>query len=489
MIPGIILSLALVTSPGEGDVLFRLGRLFPDASGYVDGTWAGDQCSFLDRVRFSRGGFDMTAVAEKDPGEDWCDLVTAGASYQDPGSAFSAVGGWLKADLGSGLVLSHPGGWSSGAGIEEKPPSLRTGLEPAASPGCSDAEPLLGAGGGFYLGGMSCTLLGASSRIDPSGDGLHRTASELAAEGSVREDLAAARIAGGPIGFGAVLGDRGDGLFGRAGIDFDGSAGAIGITCEAAAGLSGNRASEAFWACMHEETSALRFNAGIFRCPGDFPGDRSSMPLGGTCDIGAGASAGLRPGDGWSARLTAMCLLEGDDSGSRADLEITRRMTPDFDLGLRARGSSEEGAGSFRIVATSSWRPAGGTILSAAVQRTGHDGPDGSPCGTGAETRLKLSLGDAVLRLAAAGFSTDDYDSRVYFGELSLPGDFASIQQYGSGFLLQAALGLPLSEGSEIAGRVSYLRKDSVESMVEGSEETEGASRLDATIQFRASIR
>lgn len=489
MTSGVILCIALLSSPGEVDILFRLGRLFPDASGAVDGTWAGDQFSFLHRVRLSRGGFSLTAVAEKDPGEDWCDLVTAGASYQRPDSAFSAVGGWLRTDLGSGLVLSHPGGWSSGAGIEEKPPSLETRLEPAESPGSSDAQPLLGAGGGFTLGGVSCTILGASSRIDPSGEGLHRTASELAAEGSIREDLAAARISGRIMGFGAMLGDGGDGRFGRAGIDLDATAGGMGITCEAAAGLSGDRVSDAFWACIHEETSAVRFNAGVFRRPGDFPGDRSSMPFGGACDIGAGASAGFRPGSGWSARLTAMCLLEGEDSGSRAEFEITRRMTPGFDLGLRGRGSSDEGTGSFRLVASSSWRPAGGTILSAAVQRTGSDGSGGSPRGTGAETRLKLSLGDVILRLSAAGFSTDDYDSRVYFGELSLPGDFASVQQYGRGFLLQAALGMPLSEGSELAGRVSYLRRDSVDSIGEGSEETDGPSRLDATIQFQATLR
>lgn len=489
MIPGIILSLALVSTADEADVLFRLGRLFPDARGAVDGTWAGDQFSFLHRMRLSRGGFEMTAVAEKDPGEEWCDLVSAGASYAPPGASFIAAGGWLRADLGSGLVMSHPGGWSDGAGIEEKPPSLEGRLEPAASPGCSDAEPLLGAGAGFALGGLSCTLLGASSRIDPSGEGLHRTASELEAKGSVREDLAAARIAGGPLGFDAMLGDRGEGRFGRAGIDFNGSAGGIGMTCEAAAGLSGDRVSDAFWACIHEETAVLRFNAGIFRCPGDFPGARSSMPLGGPCDIGAGASAGLRPGHGWSARLTAMCLLDEGDSGSRAELEISRRMTPDFDLGLRARGSSVEGDESFRLVASSSWRPAGGTVLSAALQRTGHDDTGGGSCGTGAETRLRLLLGDVILRLAAAGFSTEGYDSRVYFGELSLPGDFASIQQYGEGFLLQAALGVPLSEGSVISGRLSYLRKDSVESMGDGTEETEGPSRLEATIQFQATIR
>lgn len=489
MTPGLILSIVLASSPVGGELLTRLGRQFPDARGAVDGSWAGDQFSFLHRMRLERGGFELAAVAEKDPGEDWCDLVAAGASYRHPGSTFRAVGGWLRADLGSGLVLSHPSGWSEGAGFEEKPPSLSVRLEPAAGPGCSDAQPLTGAGGGFALGGLSCTLLGTSSRIDPSGEGLHRTASELSAERSVREDLAAARISGGSLGFGAMLADRGEGGFGRAGIDFDGRAGGLGVTCEAAAGVSGGRVSEAFWACVHEQTDFLRFNAGVFRCPGDFPGTRSTMPLGGSCDIGAGASAGFRPGDGWSARLTAVCLLEDEDPGSRAEFEVSRRMTPDFDLGLRARGSSDGEAGSFRLVASSSWRPAGGTILAAALQRTGADGPEGSPAGTGAETRLKLSLGDVTVRLAAAGFSTDDYDSRVYFGELSLPGDFASIQQYGEGFLLQAALGLSLPEGSEIAGRISYLRKDSVDSIGEGSGETEGPSRLDATIQFRTTLR
>lgn len=488
MTGGGLLSLALLLLlPSAGscsDVLFRLGRRFPDSRGTLDGIWAGDQFEFLHRTRLALGGFSLALVTEKDGGEDWCDLVTAGAAFDDSARGLCAAAGWLRADLGSGLILSHPSDWSGGPGMEAKPPTLASKLEPASSAGCSDAEPLLGAGMSFQAGRFSFITVGASSRVDPSGEGLHRTESELAAEGSVREDLLGLRAGTGCWGLGAAAADDSRGRWSRMGLDFDGRMAGVGLTAEAALGFQGSEASEAFWGCIHEELDGLRFCAGIFRHPEGFPSRRSAMPVGMSCEEGAGAAFVWKPGASWTTEGSAVSALRHEASTGSAELSLEKRMTSAFDLGLRFRRTSRDDEDSFRLLGSSSWRPAGGVVLSTAVQRTG---AGRSSSGTGAEARLKILLdGELTVRLAAAGFVTDDYDSRVYLGELSFPGDFGSVQQWGEGFYLQAAVGCPIGTGSSIAGRVGYLRKGSVEAIGEGSDQTEGPSRLEATIQFRS---
>ncbi len=77
----LVLLLLLPAAASCGDVLFRLGRRFPDSRGSLDGIWAGDQFEFLHRTRLALGRFSLVLVAEKDRGEEWCDLVSAGATF------------------------------------------------------------------------------------------------------------------------------------------------------------------------------------------------------------------------------------------------------------------------------------------------------------------------------------------------------------------------------------------------------------------------
>lgn len=489
---GVLVFALVLTGTGAdgGDLLMRLGRRFPQSLGNLEGAWAGDGFEFLHRARITVGDFHLTLVAEKDRGEDWCDLIAAGAAYSpSDGRTFTAVAGWMRAELGSGLILSHPSGWGGASGVEAKPPGLNSRIEPAASPGCSDSEPLTGAGAEFHISGMTGFVLGSSSRLDPSGEGLHRSEAELEAARSVEENLAGFRLAGGAWGLDAALSEDDRGDWARAGIDFDGSIGGLGLSAEAAFGSEDGSGSRAAWVCFHEQFDDLRFCAGAFSFPEDFPARRSALPIGGTGDIGAGAAVGWRPGGGWSADFSANSVLIDEESRTGAELALEKRMTSAFDLGTRGRWSSGMDESSYRLVGSSSWRPAGGIILSSAVQKTGAGGEGGDSGGAGAEARLKLVLsGDVSLRFSAAGFSTDDYDSRVYFGELSFPGDFASVQQWGDGVYLQAAAGFPLG-ASEISARVGYLRKDRVVSLGEGMEQTEGPSRVDATLQFETVLR
>ncbi|HOF67262.1 MAG TPA: hypothetical protein PLX54_04760 [Candidatus Fermentibacter daniensis] len=482
----LVLLLLLPAAASCGDVLFRLGRRFPDSRGALDGIWAGDQFEFLHRTRLALGRFSLVLVAEKDRGEEWCDLVSAGATFEDSIRNVRATAGWLRSKLGSGLILSHPSGWSGAPGMEAKPPALASKLEPASSAGCSDAEPLTGAGVSFRAGRFSFLTMGASSRIDPSGEGLHRTESELAAEGSVKEDLLGFRAVTGCWGLGAAAADDPRGGWSRVGLDFDGRLAGVDLRAEAAVGFQGSEMSEAFWGCIHERFDAVRFCVGVFRHPDDFPSRRSALPIGMDCDAGAGAAFVWKPGAGWTAEGSVTSALRREASRGSAELSLEKRMTPAFDLGIRFRGTTRDDEDYFRLLGSSSWRPAGGVVLSTAVQRTG---AGLSSSGTGAEARLKILLdGELTVRVAAAGFVTDDYDSRVYFGELSFPGDFGSVQQWGEGFYLQAAVACPVGGGSSISGRMGYLRKGSVESIGEGSDETDGPSRLDATLQFQSVI-
>jgi hypothetical protein len=91
--------------------------------------------------------------------------------------------------------------------------------------------------------------------------------------------------------------------------------------------------------------------------------------------------------------------------------------------------------------------------------------------------------------VAAAGFRTGGYSSRVWCGELALPGDFASAELWGEGFLLQAAVSAGPVGGFTAGARISLLEKPGEDSMGEGGEETTGPSRTDISVQVGFSPR
>lgn len=420
-------------------------------------------------------------VLEKDRGEEWCDLASGGASWEDGGLSLAA--GWLRCRIGTGLVMEHTGGWGTGAGIEAKPPGRDPILQPAASPGVSDALPLTGAGAVLPAGCFRITALAASSRIDPSGDGLHRTDPEMDARRSALEHLGCLRVESGALAVTAAAA-CGTERWSRVGADAAASLGGTVLTAEAAIGFDPSP-SAAFWACASEEGETHRFCAGLFGMPPDFPSARSRMPFGRACGIGAGTALRLRPGGSWSAELACSAAMDDDGESAGLDATFEKRLLAGLEASARGSADFADDGDRARGVLSTRWRPAEGVRAVWTVQATFADGVDpGSETGEAVEARLEFSPLEAMeLRIAAAGFSTGGYASRVWCGELSLPGDFASAELWGEGFLLQAAVSAGPFGGLSAGARVSLLEKPGEDSMGEGGEETGGPSRTDISVQ------
>ncbi len=484
--PAALLLPAMLLSTG-GDLLTRFGARFPDCEGITTAAYRGDRYDLYTRTRLLAGPFRAIVMIEKDRGEEWCDLAAAGASLELGGSS-GAAGGWLRTTLGSGLVLSHPSGWADG-GVQAKPPVFRMRIEPATSPGGVDGCSMTGAGCWFGAGGVDFAALVSRSLLDPSGDGLHRTPSEIAAAGSVEEDLAALRVEWSGFGVTAAAArDSREDWF-RAGADATLRFGSTGVSAEAAAGSDGSSLIPGFWACAWEELPGLRFTAGLFRLPSSFPSRRSSIPFGAECDAGAGAAARWHPSRGWTVELSAAAVLEEEGSGAEGGVSLTRRFGGGFEAALGGRAVTRPEGGSFRVRAGTDWHPSGDAVFSLDAQVTGSREGAASSEGSSAGAGLRISPADGLeLAFRATGFSTDGWDSRVYCGELRFPGEFGSVAVWGSGFLLQASASVDLGGGSCLRARVSHMDKPGEESIGEGLEETPGSCRTEAGAQLEVSL-
>ena len=101
----LVVLLALASASHPGGMRMRLLRRWPGCRGTIEGVYAGDEWSFLERVEFSLpSAFSLqyslggVMLLEKDRGEEWVDLVSGGLSLESQGyPGLSVYAGWLKA--------------------------------------------------------------------------------------------------------------------------------------------------------------------------------------------------------------------------------------------------------------------------------------------------------------------------------------------------------------------------------------------------------
>lgn len=482
-----ILLAVLALQPGtSGDLLFRVLNRFPACEGVLSGAYAGNGVSFLHRARYGSGPFQAVMLMEKDRGEDWGDLVAAGAGYSsDGGSIRSAAGGWLRASLGSGMVFSHPSGWGEGGpGLDAKPPQFRMLVAPAASAGACDGRPLTGAAATGVTGGVGFAALAAYSEIDPSGDGLHRTASQIEARGSVVEKAAAARVEAGPAGATFACRRAGGDDRIRAGADFRLQAGPVLLSGEAAVESDSAR-TVAWWTSVSESSEPFRFNGMFFSCPAGYgDDDRCEFPADSPCDAGCGAAFRWRPAAGWISALSLTAsTLEGEGS-QRGSFYVSWRTGPTLELTTSCRAASIRGAESWRWTVGSTMEALRNARIDAEVQLTGAADEE-TLSGGAVEARLRWDLLRSLsVSVGAAGFSTQGYAARAYVGELGFPGEFASTSVWGDGFLLQAAAAVDLPGGGGLKIRASRMVREGEQSLGSGLEETDGPGRTEIGAQW-----
>ncbi len=484
--------LLLAAAAGRGDDLrLRLSRRWPSCRGTLEGVYAGDEYSMFQRLRVERPNLRLSLITEKDRGEDWGDLVCGAVEYTGgPKDAVRGISaGWLRATLGSGLVLAHPGGWgSAGFSGYEKPPVIRSRLEPSTGAWGSEGEPLTGVGGRFSLGRLELVVLQGLSWKDRSGDGLHRTPGEVEGRAWEREVLPAVRAAWGPLGATAAAGwsktDSGSTRWQRAGADLRLRKGPFGLAGEVAAGRDSAGTGVAFWAGPSHEAEGFRQAFLMFSVPEDFPDDRSSAPLG-ECRIGARYGLRWRPAVATFVSAGLVCRVREEDDAWKAAGELRRRLARGLNGSVGLRWTADGDGDSWRGVGSGGWEPSQLVRLSLKLQLTGWRDADSSEAGSCAETRLRLRPRRWLsLRLGAAGFTTDGWNSRAYVVALAFPGEFGSTQVQGRGMMLQAAVSVEPREGLFLRGGVGWLRRQDAETLGSGYEETEGGSRTEASCQL-----
>ncbi|OPL18124.1 MAG: hypothetical protein AVO35_06370 [Candidatus Aegiribacteria sp. MLS_C] len=493
----LILMLLAANLPAQGDLRLRLQHRLPEPRGVLEHYYTGDGWDFYSRVRFVRGRWGITLMTDKARGEDWGDLLAGGVSYlPGRGSLRSISAGWLRADLGTGLVLSVPGSFSDISELSiYKPPVSRDRIEPATSPWGCRGEPLTGAGGTFLLGNLCVSALASVSRIDSVGEGYHRTPTEIAGRGSIPEVLGAFRISLERTGLTAMAArrDRGEGYgWFRTGLDWSLEAGDLNLSGEAALGGDSSGTSAAGWSSLSLRTGSFRNMLMVIRNPGDFPDERRSPPVSRECDLGVCLGFRWRAGSGVVVRSGAGGYFrEGEDlllvSGQ---FEYRFPWSMEGVTGLRTRVDGDETA--WRWWLGSSWKPHRFVSVSSRVQISGwrDSSPDSSESGSGLEIKLRYLPSEVfTVDLGGAACSTDGYQSRIYAGGSSFPGVFGVTALYGRTMAVFFQLSAEIGEGASLRFALSRRATENVESLGSGWEETEGASLTELGFQLDYALR
>lgn len=482
---------------GQDDLRFRLQRRLPDPRGVLEHYYTGDGWDFYSRLRLVRGRWRLTLMTDKARGEDWGDLLAGGVSYTpERGSLRSISAGWLRADLGTGLVLSVPGSFSDLSELSMyKPPVSRNRIEPATSPWGCRGEPLTGAGGIFSLGGFGVSALASVSRIDSVGEGYHRTPSEVEGRGGFSEALGAARLSAEEVGLTAMAArrDRGEGYgWFRTGVDWSLDAGNLNFSGEAAVGGDSSGTSTAGWTSLSVRTGSFRNMLMVLRNPGDFPDERNSPPVSRKCDLGVCAGMRWRVGAGAVMRSgVGGYFREGDDLLlASGQFEYRFPWSMEAVTGLRTRVEGDETA--WRWWLGSTWKPHRFVSLSTRVQISGwsDSSPDSSESGSGLEIKLRYLPSEILtVDIGGAACSTDGYNSRVYAGGSSFPGVFGVTALYGRTMTLFLQLSAEVREGLSLRIAISRRVTEDAESLGSGWEETEGGSLTEFGFQLDYALR
>ncbi|MCK4806308.1 MAG: hypothetical protein KAT09_01605 [Candidatus Aegiribacteria sp.] len=488
----IILLILFKPSNAEGDLRFRLQRRFPGCRGTLENHYTGDEFDFYSRFRYRSDFWRFTLLMDKARGEEWVDIVAGGASWTPKGYPVRSVSvGWLKADLGSGLILSFPGQFSNVSELSlYKPPNSRNRIEPATSPWSCRSESLTGIGIMLSTGGMDISVLTALSPIDSLASGYHRTESEVLGRNAFIEKLAAARISGQRWGITAAAASRNETReynWFRCGSDWNIDLGSLNLSGEAAVGVDSSGTDVASWGSISQNFLLFRHMLMVLRNPDSFPCDRTSPAISRKCDIG------LCYGFRWKI-FPRMALKAGtgtysneDSSLLLASLEAEYRFpwSMEASVGIRTRTETDEE--SWRGWLGNSWQPQNRLKIRTRIQISGWSSSreDSSEAGAGIELKFRYSPKNwLTLDMGGAACSTDGYNSRVYAGGSSFPGVFGSTALYGRSFLLFLQASAEVSEGFFLRGALGRKSVEDADFLGSGWEETEGNSRTELGFQL-----
>lgn len=476
--------LTLFLSVG-GDLRLRAEQSWPDPRGITENLWQGSSLSFYQRLRFSFGNWSSVLFTEKDPGEEWGDLISGGVGYLNPGVLTSSAGA-LRIQVAHGLMLCHPGPWSGGNPLNlSKSPIWRMRFEPSESPGANDADPLTGAAAEYLRGNFSFSAVLGLSEIDKGSSGLHRTESELENQRSVQEKLALLRIGFGPAGLSFVHSLRSeDSLeesYSRIGGDFlfrsDGAVLTGEITVDPDSMCN-------FLISASRGFTDIRHALTVSRFSSSQP--RTSSVFGSDHRIGAGYGLRWKLLQSVTLDTGALFLDKENEDTFRIGTQLTERVGNRTELAQRFKFSSTGDVHTFKVQATTTWSPYPDLTVSLKVPFTWYrcnSNPDEN--GSGLEIRLKHSpVAGIDVTLSAAASSTDGWNSRVYAYSLSFPGEFGSMSLYNSSVLLQGAVSIHISERTNLRLKGAWYNMEGEEFLGSGSSETEGSSRTSAGLQL-----
>lgn len=485
-----VLLIAAVASLLHGaDTRFRLERRFPPPRGILENHWAGDPWAFFHRTSFEAGKLSGVLMIEKDPGEGWGDLVAGGLGWHEGRGLQSVTAGFLRLRMALGLTADHGGGSISGDPLSlVKPPVHRNLIEPASSPGDCDCHPLTGAGLALRSSGLDISLLQAFSRMDRSGTGLHRTASEILQKGAVNESFSFARVSGGDIGLsGALISRACDSteVSGRLGVDLrlEGESGVL--TGEASLGFHRGSYPLAFLAGVYSDAGDFRHSLSASRCPSSFPSGRSSVPLGASHDLAGGYGIRWKPGRRTTITSGFRVADRGGGIVTEAGVQAEVTPFPGTTVTQKLTASSSGGETTLRGSLGASWRPGRNTTLTVRLPVTACSRGDSTLWGAGAEFRMKHSfLPGLDATLSASAADTQGYPSRIYIYKLSFPGEFGSAALYDRCAAFQASVSATLGEGWLLRVRIGRFHWYDRENIGSGYEQTSGSTRTETGLQL-----
>lgn len=490
--PAVLVLSLLSMARAEGDLRFRLQRRWPDPRGILENYYAGDGWDFYSRFRYSSAAWGFTFLTDKARGEDWGDILGGGAAWVPAAGPVSSVScGFLRANMGTGLVISVPGGFSDVSELSMyKPPNSRNRIQPATSPRGCRADPLTGAGVIMSAGGLDISILAALSPIDSLAGGYHRTPSEVQARGAITEKLAAVRLARRGVGITGMAAsrDRGGGYsWMRLGTDWSGDFGEWNSSGEVTVGSDSSGSAVAGWTALSRRADYFRHMVTILRNPEGFPVERSSAPISRQCDIGLVTGFRWRIFPGTVVKAGAGAYFRELDDLLLASTEFEHRFPWSMtgSLGLRTRTEPHRLA--WRGWLGSVWQPHDLLSIRTKVQLTGWNDSqlDSTESGSGLELKLRYSRGRVFrLDIGGAACSTDGYNSRVYAGGSSFPGVFSSTAIYGRTILLFSQLSVSVTDELWLRGAVSRRTVDGASCLGSGWEETQGDSRTDFGFQL-----
>ncbi|MFO8184226.1 MAG: hypothetical protein R6U39_08640 [Candidatus Aegiribacteria sp.] len=488
-----VLALSLFSmARAGGDLRFRLQRRAPDPRGILENYYTGDGWDFYSRLMYSSGAWGFTFLTHKARGEDWGDILGGGAAWTPAAGPVSSVSaGFLRADMGTGLVIAVPGSFSDISELSMyKPPNSRNRIRPATSPRGCRADPLTGAGVILSAGGLDISLLAALSPIDSLAGGYHRTPSEVLGRGALLEKLAAVRLARGGLGLTGMAAsrNRGDGYsWMKLGTDWSADLGDWNSSGEVAVGGDSSGSAVAGWTALSRNAAHFRHMVTVLRNPEGFPAERSSAPVSRQCDIGVVTGFRWRVFPGAAVKAGAGAYFSATDDLLLASMELQYRFPWSMTGSLGSRTRTESNRFSWRSWLGSVWQPHDLLSIRTKVQLSGWNDSrlDSTESGSGLELKLRYTRGRGFrLDLGGAACSTDGYNSRVYAGGSSFPGVFSSTAIYGRTILLFSQLSVRVADKLWLRGAVSRRTVDGASSLGSGWEETQGDSRTDFGFQL-----